>query len=41
MVTIKKLCDDIGGLRQESPGVFKKSALVEQMSFNWDEPDRA
>ncbi len=38
VVTIMKLCDDMGDFRKKSARVFKKSAIAEQMSFNWDQP---
>ncbi|MGO9452691.1 MAG: P63C domain-containing protein [Candidatus Binataceae bacterium] len=38
VITIMKLCDDMDDFRGKFARVFKKSAVVEQMSFNWDQP---
>ncbi len=38
LITIMKLCDDMDDFRQKFARVFKKTALAEQMSFNWDQP---
>ena len=37
VIAIMKLCDDMTDFRKSFAKVFKKAALVDQMSFGWDE----